>query len=321
MIGADITGVDWICGVPDGAVPLAAILSSMTKIPLLFVRKERKEHGTKKLIEGDYKKGDKVVVVEDVVNTGGSLNRYCAMLSDAGLDVVRKQCIVSRGNVKDIEQVVPFAELVNPSNILLPHLKKNIIWAADVGTMVQLFKQLDVYGPKIKVLKLHIDTFRDFSHANLVKLIAYKNKYQLIIWEDRKFADIGFVMMKQIQNSAYSYSTWVDIFSIHGITGSESLDAVMSFNEKFRWILIGQLSSVGNLIDAAYTEACKTIYHANDNIVGIVTQEYLGPEFINIVPGISKHSGTDSKGQSYKTQADKSFADFYVIGRSIDKFI
>ena len=128
-------------------------------------------------------------------------------------------------------------------------------------------------------------------------------------------------MIKQIKHSMYHYLDWVDMFSIHCISGFESVNAVVNEFPKLKWILIGQLSSSGNLIDSNYTNKCKTIYETHDNIVGIVCQEYLGPEFIHIVPGISKHVDSDSQGQKYSQMHDKDFADFFVVGRSISKFL
>ena len=316
----DMIQAEWVCGVPYGAVPFATTLSLMTDIPQLILRKEKKEHGTGKQIEGDYKRGDTVILVEDVITTGGSLNKYAELLQDNGLNVIMKKCIINRGNVPDLEPLIPFDSLIKPNNILLPLLDKKIIWAADVTSMKELFTQLDYYGSKIGILKLHIDTFKDFSLENLLKLQEYKEKYKLLIWEDRKFGDIGNIMIKQIKHSAYCYEDWVDMFSIHGITGFESINAVIDSNLKFKWILVGQLSSSENLITTEYTERCKEIYKQNVNIIGMVCQEYLGPEFIHIVPGISKHVEGDNQGQKYSTVVDKSFADFFVVGRSISKF-
>ena len=239
------------------------------------------------------------ILVEDVITTGGSLNKYAKLLEENGLNVIMKKCIINRGNVPELEPLIPFDSLVSPNNILLPRLDKKIIWAADVVSMKELFIQLDKYGTKIGILKLHIDTFKDFSLDNLIKLQEYKERYNLLIWEDRKFADIGNIMIKQIKNSIYYYEDWVDLFSIHGITGFESINAVISSNLKFKWILVGQLSSTENLITSEYTERCKEIYKQNVNIVGMVCQEYLGPEYIHIVPGISKHVESDNQGQQY----------------------
>ena len=312
---------DWICGIPDGAVPFASTLSLMQEIPLLMLRKEQKEYGMKRQIEGRYKVKDNVFVIEDVVTTGGSLNKYCDVLTSAGLNILTKMCIINRGGVKDIDSIIPFDNLINPYNSLLKCMKKNIIWAADVPSMKILFEQLDIYGPKISVLKLHIDTFNDFTQENLLKLVDYKKKYDLILWEDRKFADIGNIMIKQIKNSIYYYLDWVDIFSIHCITGYDSLNATMNEFPKLKWIIIGQLSSSENLIDKEYTNSCKEIYDNIPNIVGIVCQEYLGPEYVHIVPGISKHIESDNQGQQYSSTEQKSFADFFVVGRSISKFL
>mgnify|MGYP001382939079 CR=1 FL=1 len=316
----DMIKAEWVCGVPYGAVPFATTLSLMTDIPQLILRKEKKDHGTGKQIEGEYRHGDTVILVEDVITTGGSLNKYAKLLEDSGLNVIMKKCIINRGNVSELEPLIPFNELMSPNNILLPKLDKKIIWAADVNSMKELFTQLDVYGPKIGILKLHIDTFKDFSLENLLKLQEYKERYNLLIWEDRKFADIGNIMVKQIKHSTYCYEDWVDIFSIHCITGFDSVNAAIETNPKFKWILIGQLSSSENLITSEYTERCKEIYKQNINIIGMVCQEYLGPEYIHIVPGISKHVEEDNQGQKYSTVVDKAFADFFVVGRSISKF-
>ncbi len=64
---------DKIAGVELGAVPIAAAVSLASGKPYLMVRKATKEHGTKKEFEGDLAKGDRVLFVEDVITTGGTL--------------------------------------------------------------------------------------------------------------------------------------------------------------------------------------------------------------------------------------------------------
>lgn len=65
--------VDKIAGIALGAVPIAVALSLELGIPFLVVRKDKKGHGTGVQIEGELKEGDRVIVVEDVVTTGGSV--------------------------------------------------------------------------------------------------------------------------------------------------------------------------------------------------------------------------------------------------------
>jgi orotate phosphoribosyltransferase len=65
--------IDKVAGPALGAVPIATAVSLNSKLPLLMIRKEKKGYGTSKLIEGDLKEGDNVIVVEDVTTTGNSL--------------------------------------------------------------------------------------------------------------------------------------------------------------------------------------------------------------------------------------------------------
>lgn len=89
-------GCDRIAGVELGAVPIAAAVSLETDLPYIMIRKERKEHGTKKPFEGELKTGDKVLFVEDVVTTGGTLVRAVASIQSLGAKVERVACVVDR---------------------------------------------------------------------------------------------------------------------------------------------------------------------------------------------------------------------------------
>jgi orotate phosphoribosyltransferase len=71
-----------------GAVPLAALVAVKLQKPFLIVKKAQKEYGTQRLIEGKYNKNEKVVVLEDVVTTGGAVLKACDILLDKGLDIV-----------------------------------------------------------------------------------------------------------------------------------------------------------------------------------------------------------------------------------------
>jgi len=85
-----------IAGVELGAVPIAAALALETNIPYLMVRKQKKEHGAGKLVEGELADGDKVLFVEDTVTTAGSLVKALVAVRELGGFVDRAIVIVDR---------------------------------------------------------------------------------------------------------------------------------------------------------------------------------------------------------------------------------
>lgn len=65
--------VDKIMGVPTAGVPFATLVSQKLAIPMLYYRKERKEHGVRKKIEGDMERNDRIVMIDDLITTGQSV--------------------------------------------------------------------------------------------------------------------------------------------------------------------------------------------------------------------------------------------------------
>src|SRR5207253_6756730 len=87
---------DRIAGVELGAVPIAAAVSLASGKPFLMVRKAAKEHGTKEDFEGELNRGDRVLFVEDVVTTGGTLRSAIDRLRAHGARVEDVVAVVDR---------------------------------------------------------------------------------------------------------------------------------------------------------------------------------------------------------------------------------
>jgi uridine monophosphate synthetase len=78
---------DAICGVPYAALTFASSIAYAHKIPMLLKRKEVKGYGTKKILEGAYNHGQKVLIIEDVVTSGASIIETIDVLKECGLQV------------------------------------------------------------------------------------------------------------------------------------------------------------------------------------------------------------------------------------------
>ncbi|HTY46191.1 MAG TPA: orotate phosphoribosyltransferase [Methanomassiliicoccales archaeon] len=110
-----------IAGVVLGSVPLAVALSLRTGLPFVMVRKEKKEHGTGKLIEGDLKEGERVLVVEDVVTSAGSSAEAIATLRASGAIVEEVMVVIDRqeGGRERLEQMgVKLVPLLTAEDVL-----------------------------------------------------------------------------------------------------------------------------------------------------------------------------------------------------------
>lgn len=112
---------DRVAGVVLGSIPLATALSLETGIPLLMVRKERKDHGTGRLVEGDLAAGDDVLVVEDVITTAGSSMKAIEALRGEGAKVGKVFSVIDRegGGRENLEGIgVQLNALVKGSDLL-----------------------------------------------------------------------------------------------------------------------------------------------------------------------------------------------------------
>ncbi len=95
---AALAGVsyDRLAGVPYAALPIGAALSLHVDKPLLYPRKEVKAYGLGKAIEGAWQPGERVVVVEDLVTSGGSTLKTVELLRAAGLVVEEVVVLIDR---------------------------------------------------------------------------------------------------------------------------------------------------------------------------------------------------------------------------------
>lgn len=78
---------DRMMAVPYTAIPIATAISLLNKKPLIYSRKEVKTYGIKRPVEGEYQKGERVVLIDDMITTGGSKLETIKLIENLGLKV------------------------------------------------------------------------------------------------------------------------------------------------------------------------------------------------------------------------------------------
>jgi orotate phosphoribosyltransferase len=89
-------GIDALAGLEMGGIPIATLLSQFTGLPVLFVRKKAKDYGTCKISEGGPIRGRKLLIVEDVVTSGGAILDAARALVAEGAQLAEVVCVIDR---------------------------------------------------------------------------------------------------------------------------------------------------------------------------------------------------------------------------------
>jgi len=134
---------DLVCGVPYTALPIATAISLQHNIPMVLRRKEKKEYGTGKLIEGIFQKGQRCLIIEDVITSGKSIFETIEPLQQEGLVVEDIIVLVDReqGGARHLSdkgyRLHAVCTITSIVNILLEERKINAATATSVIEFIQ----------------------------------------------------------------------------------------------------------------------------------------------------------------------------------------
>jgi len=132
---------DVIAGVATGGIAHGALVAQELGLPFIYVRNEAKAHGMGNQIEGYFEAGQKVVVIEDLISTGGSSLKAIEALRGADLDVKGLIAIFTYGfdiaNKNFVKAKCPFVTLTNYDIMLNKALDNNLISEADLTSLRQ----------------------------------------------------------------------------------------------------------------------------------------------------------------------------------------
>ena len=121
--------VEVLMGTSTAGIAHAAITGHMMQLPMGYVRSGAKDHGRGNQIEGKLEKGQKVVVVEDLISTGGSVIEVVEALREAGAEVLGIASIFTYGMKKGIDRLAA----ANVKNVSLSNLDTLVEVAAEEG--------------------------------------------------------------------------------------------------------------------------------------------------------------------------------------------
>lgn len=202
-------------------------------------------------------------------------------------------------------------------------------------------------GPYIAVLKTHIDIVSDFSPSTtLPALQSLSRKHDFLLFEDRKFIDIGNTVQKQYHGGALKISSWAHLVNCSILPGEGIVEALaktvltdkpdkslIEYRQEGRGLLIlAEMTSKGSLATGEYT--VKSVEYARrykNFVVGFVCTKSLGDvavnrdgddcdeDFVVFTTGVNLSSKGDALGQQYQTpsSAIERGADFLIAGRGI----
>ncbi|MDX1901644.1 MAG: orotidine-5'-phosphate decarboxylase [Gammaproteobacteria bacterium] len=209
--------------------------------------------------------------------------------------------------------------------LLMEKKQSNLAFSADVTDAKKLLELADQLGPEICILKTHIDIVTDFTPALTESLKALAKQHQFLIFEDRKFADIGHTVQLQYQQGIYRIADWADIVNAHSLPGPDIIRALTDRHTKEPrgLLLLANMSSKGCLCDDDYVQ--QTIQMAQDfpdAVMGFIAPQKISahPEWIHLTPGIQFHQSGDTLGQQYVTPEiaiRKRGTDIIIVGRGI----
>ena len=150
IVSEKYADADVIAGVATGAIAQGALVAELLGKPFGYVRSAPKDHGMENLIEGDLKAGQKVVVIEDLISTGGSSLKAVAALRAANVEVMGMVAIFTYGfpiaTEKFAEANVELTTLSNYNAVLQHLLDTKQIGEEEMATLKKWREAPEVWG-------------------------------------------------------------------------------------------------------------------------------------------------------------------------------
>ncbi|EFP89988.1 orotidine 5'-phosphate decarboxylase [Puccinia graminis f. sp. tritici] len=222
---------------------------------------------------------------------------------------------------------------------LMDDKQSNLCVSVDVTNKASFLRIVEAVGDHVCMIKTHIDIIDDFDQDLIEKLVELSQRHNFMIFEDRKFADIGNTVKYQYSSGIYKIAEWSDITNAHTVPGEGVITglAEVGIPRGRGLLLLAEMSSKGTLAKDSYTvETVEMARRHPEFVIGFISQrrlEGLGVEatthqsdgarpedFLVLSPGVGLDVSGDQLGQNYRTPDQvvyQSGADVIIVGRGI----
>ncbi|GHT36959.1 orotate phosphoribosyltransferase [Bacteroidia bacterium] len=151
VISEKYENAEAIAGVATGAIAQGALVADLLGLPFVYIRATPKDHGLENLIEGELKPGSKVIVLEDLVSTGGSSLKAVGAVRNFGCEVIGMVAIFTHGfpisEQKFKEANVPLTTLSNYDAVIEEALRTDYIDKSELLTLQEWRKDPANWNP------------------------------------------------------------------------------------------------------------------------------------------------------------------------------
>lgn len=236
--------------------------------------------------------------------------------------------------------------------------KTNLCVSVDVTKKADLLRVVDGVGPDVCLVKVstpirpivvilgsdadpfdyklqtHIDIVEDFDQDLVDQLTALSKQHDFLIFEDRKFADIGNTVSLQYSSGVHKIASWSHITNAHLVPGPGIITGLAEVGQPLGrgLLLLAEMSSKGNLTGGEYGKKC--VQEAYNDSTGFtcgfiamnrIDETHFPPsessrDFLVLTPGVGLDVTGDGKGQQYRTPDQvirESGCDVIIVGRGI----
>jgi len=209
--------------------------------------------------------------------------------------------------------------------LLMAEKKSNLCLAADLTQKSEILRLADRAGPSICLLKTHVDIIDDFDWPFIEELQKLARKHHFLLFEDRKFADIGHTSLLQYRGGIYRIAEWAHFINAHTLPGPGIIAGLKEAGMPLKrgLLLLAQMSSKGALFGSSYTRKTVAMAEGNkDFVAGFIALKKVAKEpcFIHLTPGVKLTKGRDPWGQNWQTVekvVGKDQTDVIIVGRDI----